>query len=286
MAIRMDGKMTAGVIREELREKTKGFVAKYGVPPLLAVVLVGENPASQIYVRNKRRACEEIGFGTTEILLPEATRQEELESVIDELNADQGVHGILVQLPLPKALDEEAVLRRISPAKDVDGFHPYNQGCLMMGKPSFVPCTPAGIMELLHRYGISAEGKSCVVIGRSNIVGKPLAALLLQENGTVTVCHSHTPSLWDVTKQADILVAAIGKAGFVGAEAVKPGAVVIDVGINRGEDGKIRGDVDFDAVDPIASYLTPVPGGVGPMTIAMLMQNTWKAACRQVGETE
>ena len=246
----------------------------------LTVILVGEDPASQVYVRNKGRACEEIGFAADQITLPATTTQEELDALVDHLNADKSVHGILVQLPLPKGLSEERVLLRIAPEKDVDAFHPYNVGRMVAGQITYLPCTPAGVMELIHRSGISVAGKDCVVIGRSNIVGKPMAHLLMQANGTVTVCHSRTKDLAEHTKRADILVAAIGKADFVTADMVKPGAVVIDVGINRNAEGKLTGDVDFASVEPIASYITPVPGGVGPMTIAMLMKNTLTAAKR------
>ncbi len=283
MAKLIDGKLIAAQIRAELKKETEDLIAQTGVTPQLAVVLVGEDPASQVYVRNKGRACEEIGFRATQITLPATTSQEELDALIDRLNADSAVHGILVQLPLPKGLSEERVLLRISPEKDVDAFHPYNVGCLVAGKPTFLPCTPAGVMELLVRSGISVEGKHCVVVGRSNIVGKPMAHLLMQANGTVTVCHSRTKDLAEQTRQADILVAAIGKADFITADMVKPGAVVMDVGINRNTEGKLTGDVEFASVEPIASYITPVPGGVGPMTIAMLMKNTLTAARRALG---
>ena len=258
------------------------FIAATGVTPKLTVILVGEDPASQVYVRNKGRACEEVGFAAEQITLPATTTQKELDELIDRLNADKTVHGILVQLPLPKGLSEERVLLRISPEKDVDAFHPYNVGRMVAGQITYLPCTPAGVMELITRSGISVSGKDCVVIGRSNIVGKPMAHLLMQANGTVTVCHSRTKDLAEHTRRADILVAAIGKADFVTADMVKPGAVVIDVGINRNAEGKLTGDVDFASVEPIASYITPVPGGVGPMTIAMLMKNTLTAAKRSV----
>lgn len=286
MAKLIDGKRVSAEIRAELREETKDFIAATGVTPKLTVILVGEDPASQVYVRNKGRACEEVGFAAEQITLPATTTQEELDELIDRLNADKTVHGILVQLPLPKGLSEERVLLRISPEKDVDAFHPYNVGRMVAGQITYLPCTPAGVMELIRRSGISVAGKDCVVIGRSNIVGKPMAHLLMQDNGTVTVCHSRTKDLAEHTKRADVLVAAIGKANFVTADMVKPGAVVIDVGINRGADGKLTGDVDFAAVEPIASYITPVPGGVGPMTIAMLMKNTLTAAKRAVEEKE
>ena len=278
MAMRIDGKAISAEIRAELKEQTAAFVAEKGYAPGLAVVIVGEDPASQVYVRNKARACEEVGFYSEVHRLPEATTQTELNALVDALNANEKIHGILVQLPLPRHLDETEVLLRIDPAKDVDAFHPYNVGKIMIGDYSFLPCTPAGVMALLERSGIDPAGKSCVVIGRSNIVGKPMAMLLLHANGTVTVCHSRTKNLSEVTRQADILVVAIGRADFVGADMVKPGAVVIDVGMNRRADGKLTGDVDFEAVEPIASAITPVPGGVGPMTITMLLKNTLTAA--------
>ncbi len=282
MAKLIDGKLISAQIRAELKEETKTFIEKTGVTPKLTVILVGEDPASQVYVRNKGRACEEVGFAAEQITLPATTSQEELDALIDRLNADKTVHGILVQLPLPKGLSEEKVLLHISPEKDVDAFHPYNVGRMVAGQITYLPCTPAGVMELIERSGISVAGKDCVVIGRSNIVGKPMAHLLMQANGTVTVCHSRTKDLAEHTRCADILVAAIGKADFVTADMVKPGAVVIDVGINRNAEGKLTGDVDFASVEPIASYITPVPGGVGPMTIAMLMKNTLTAAKRAV----
>ena len=282
MAQLIDGKRISADIRAELKQETKAFIEQTGVTPKLTVILVGEDPASQVYVRNKGRACEEIGFAAEQITLPATTTQEELDALVDRLNADRTVHGILVQLPLPKGLSEERVLLRIAPEKDVDAFHPYNVGRMVAGQITYLPCTPAGVMELINRSGISVAGKDCVVIGRSNIVGKPMAHLLMQANGTVTVCHSRTKDLAEHTKRADILVAAIGKADFVTADMVKPGAVVIDVGINRNAEGKLTGDVDFASVEPIASYITPVPGGVGPMTIAMLMKNTLTAAKRAV----
>lgn len=278
MAKIIDGKAISSQIREEIAQKVKEYNAKTGQLPGLAVVIVGENPASQVYVRNKKKACEQVGFNSWVYEMPEDTTQEELNALIDKLNNDNGVHGILVQLPLPKHLDEEQVILRIRPDKDVDAFHPYNVGRITIGNPKFLPCTPAGIMELLHRSNIEISGKECVVIGRSNIVGKPMALLLLSENGTVTVCHSRTRDLKEVCKRADILVVAIGKADFVTADMVKEGAVVIDVGMNRNADGKLTGDVDFASVSEVASYITPVPGGVGPMTITMLLQNTLRAA--------
>ena len=278
MAKIIDGKAISAQIRQELAEETKQFAEETGILPGLAVVIVGEDPASQVYVRNKRRACEEVGFYSEAYELPESTTQKELEALVDKLNEDPKIHGILVQLPLPKHLDETAVLLKIRPDKDVDAFHPYNVGKIMIGDYSFLPCTPAGVMALLKRSGVDIAGKNCVVIGRSNIVGKPMAMLLLHANGTVTICHSKTANLAEVCREADILVVAIGRADFVGADMVKPGAVVIDVGMNRKADGKLTGDVDFAAVEPIAGAITPVPGGVGPMTITMLMQNTLTAA--------
>ena len=278
MAMRIDGKAISAQIREEIKEKTAAFVAERGYAPGLAVVIVGEDPASQVYVRNKALACEQVGFYSEVHRLPAETKQEELNALVDRLNADGKIHGILVQLPLPKHLDETEVLLRIDPSKDVDAFHPYNVGKIMIGDYDFLPCTPAGVMALLERSGIDPAGKNCVVIGRSNIVGKPMAMLLLHANGTVTICHSRTKNLSEVTREADILVVAIGRADFVGADMVKPGAVVIDVGMNRRADGKLTGDVNFDEVEPIASAITPVPGGVGPMTITMLLQNTLTAA--------
>ena len=243
---------------------------------------MGSDPASQVYVRNKRRACDEVGFYSEAYELPESTTQEELIALVDKLNADKNIHGILCQLPLPRHLDENEVILRIDPAKDVDAFHPYNVGKIMIGDFDFLPCTPAGVMALLERSNIDVCGKECVVVGRSNIVGKPQAMLLLHKNGTVTVCHSRTKNLAEVCRRADILVAAIGKADFFTADMVKEGAVVIDVGMNRRADGKLTGDVDFASVEPKASYITPVPGGVGPMTITMLMQNTLTAARRSL----
>ena len=278
MANIIDGKAISAQIREEIAEKVKEYNKKTGALPGLAVVIVGENTASQVYVRNKKKACEQVGFNSWVYEMPESTTQQELNALIDKLNLDSNVHGILVQLPLPKHLDEEQVILRIKPEKDVDAFHPYNVGRITIGDPKFLPCTPAGIMELLKRSSIDICGKECVVIGRSNIVGKPMALLLLAQNGTVTVCHSKTKDLKEVCKRADILVVAIGKADFVKADMVKEGAVVIDVGMNRNSEGKLTGDVDFASVSEIASYITPVPGGVGPMTITMLLQNTLTAA--------
>ena len=278
MANIINGKEISAQIRAEISQKVKEYNAKTGKLPGLAVVIVGENPASQVYVRNKKKACEQVGFNSWVYEMPENTTQEELNALVDKLNNEENVHGILVQLPLPKHLDEEQVILRIKPEKDVDAFHPYNVGRITIGNPKFLPCTPAGIMELLHRSNIEISGKECVVIGRSNIVGKPMALLLLSENGTVTVCHSKTRDLKEVCRRADIIVVAIGKADFVTADMVKEGAVVIDVGMNRNAEGKLTGDVDFESVSQVASYITPVPGGVGPMTITMLLQNTLRAA--------
>ena len=278
MAKIIDGKAISAQIRSELAQETKEFERENGFLPGLAVVIVGEDPASQVYVRNKRRACEEVGFYSEAYELPENTTQEELEALVDKLNEDSKIHGILVQLPLPKHLDETRVLLKIRPEKDVDAFHPYNVGKIMIGNYDFLPCTPAGVMEMLEEYGIDIAGKHCVVVGRSNIVGKPQAMLLLHKHGTVTICHSKTPDLAEITRQADILVAAVGKVGLITADMVKPGAVVIDVAMNRNEAGKLCGDVDYGPVSEIASYITPVPGGVGPMTRAMLMKNTLTAA--------
>ena len=278
MAKIIDGKAISADIRTEIKEEVALHVAK-GLPrPGLAVIIVGEDPASQVYVRNKKKGCEEVGFYSEVYELPADTKQEELNALVDKLNADEKIHGILCQLPLPKHLDENEVILRIDPKKDVDAFHPYNVGKIMIGDYDFLPCTPAGVMALLERSGIEVSGKECVVVGRSNIVGKPQAMLLLHANGTVTVCHSRTKDLAAVCRRADILVAAIGKADFFGADMVKEGAVVIDVGMNRRADGKLTGDVNFSEVEPKASYITPVPGGVGPMTITMLLKNTLTAA--------
>ena len=278
MAVIINGKEVSAAVRAEIAKEVSEMKASGLKTPGLAVILVGNNPASAVYVRNKHKACVEVGMNSYEITMPEDTREEDLLSKIDELNADANVDGILVQLPLPKHISEEKVIKRISPEKDVDAFHPTNVGKIVIGNYDFLPCTPAGIMELLKYYNVDVCGKECVVIGRSNIVGKPMALLLLSENGTVTVCHSRTKDLKEVTKRADILVVAIGRANFVTADMVKPGAVVIDVGINRLESGKLCGDVDFAAVEPVASMITPVPGGVGPMTITMLLKNTLTAA--------
>ena len=270
----IDGKAISAAVKEQVRDE----IARDGLKVGLAVVIVGDDPASRVYVNNKKKACEFCGIKSYEYALPAETTQEELLELVDTLNADANVNGILVQLPLPKHLDEKAVIERISPNKDVDAFHESNVGRIMIGNYSFLPCTPAGCMELIHSTGVEVSGKECVVIGRSNIVGKPMAMLLLHENGTVTVCHSRTRDLAEVCRRADILVAAVGRPNFVTADMVKPGAVVIDVGINRLDNGKLCGDVKFDEVSEVAGWITPVPGGVGPMTIAMLMRNTVTAA--------
>lgn len=276
----IDGKLISGQIKDELREKT-ALLKEKGIEVTLAVILVGEDPASQVYVRNKKKACEYIGFRSLSYELPTETTQDELLKLIDELNGRNDVDGILVQMPLPKHIDEKTVINAISPSKDVDGFHPMNVGALCIGEKGFVSCTPAGVIQLLKRGcdgKIDIAGKECVIVGRSNIVGKPMSLLMLRENATVTIAHSRTKNLEEVCKRADILIAAVGKAGMITKDHVKRGAVVIDVGINRGEDGKLCGDVKFDEVSEIASAITPVPGGVGPMTIAMLMNNCYEAA--------
>ncbi len=276
--IRMDGKEVSAAIREELKTDALAYKATYGRAPGLAVILVGEDPASTVYVRNKEKGCLELGYHSEVYRLPENTEEKELLSLIDRLNADEAIDGILCQLPLPKQISEEKVIAKIAPDKDVDAFHMENVGRIMLGSHRFLPCTPAGVMKILNYYHIDIAGKNCVVIGRSNIVGKPQALLMLEQNATVTVCHSKTRDLAEHTKRADILVAAVGRPRFVTADMVKEGAVVIDVGINRLPDGKLCGDVDYDAVSEICSYMTPVPGGVGPMTITMLLQNTLTAA--------
>lgn len=278
----IDGKAVSKAVRERVAEETERLKKK-GVTPGLAVIIVGEDPASQVYVRNKEKACEEVGFYSEKFALPENTTQEELNSLVQELNERKDINGILCQLPLPAHLDDKEVINLISPIKDVDAFHPENVGAIMIGDYHFLPCTPAGVMELIHSTGVDVCGKKAVVIGRSNIVGKPMAMLLLHENATVEITHSRTRNLSEITAGADILVAAIGKAKFVTADMVKEGAVVIDVGMNRDENGKLCGDVDFEAVKDKCSYITPVPGGVGPMTISMLMQNTLTAAKLQNG---
>lgn len=282
MAVRIDGKAIAAKVKAEAAKEVEALKEK-GIEPGMAVVLVGEDPASKIYVNNKKKACAEVGIYSEEHLLSSETTQEELLSLVEKLNADPKIHGILVQSPLPKHLNEKLITEHIDPNKDVDAFHAYNVGKIMIGDFSFLPCTPAGVIELIHSTGVSIEGKNCVVIGRSNIVGKPMAMLLLHNNGTVTVCHSRTKGLADICREADILVAAVGRAKLVTADMVKPGAVVIDVGMNRDENGKLCGDVDYASVEPLASYITPVPGGVGPMTIAMLMKNAVNAAKIQNG---
>lgn len=282
MATRIDGKAVAAKIRAQVAQDVEALKAR-GICPGMAVVLVGDDPASKIYVNNKKKACAETGIYSEEHLLPAETTQEELLALIEKLNADEKIHGILVQSPLPKHLDEKLVVEHIDPRKDVDAFHAYNVGKIMIGDFTFLPCTPAGVIELIRSTGVPIEGKNCVVVGRSNIVGKPMAMLLLHNNGTVTICHSRTKNLAEICRGADILVAAVGKPKFITADMVKPGAVVIDVGMDHDENGKLCGDVDFDAVEPIASYITPVPGGVGPMTIAMLMKNAVRAAEIQCG---
>lgn len=272
MAKLIDGKKISGEIKDELKEKVAQLKEK-GVEVTLAVIQVGNDPASTVYVGNKKKACAYIGINSLAYELPEETTQEELLNLVRQLNDREDVNGILVQLPLPAHIDEDTVIRTIAPEKDVDGFHPQSVGLLSIGQKGFVSCTPAGIIQLLKRSGIEIDGKECVVVGRSNIVGKPMAMLLIRENGTVTVCHSHTRDLKGVTRRADILVVAIGKRQFITADYVKEGATVIDVGMHRKEDGKLCGDVDFDSVEPVAGAITPVPGGVGPMTIAMLMNN-------------
>ena len=282
MAVILDGKAVSAKVKEEVKEEVESL-KKQGVSVGLAVIIVGNNPASRTYVNNKKKACEAAGILSEEYALPEETTQEELLALVEELNHKDSINGILCQLPLPKQLDEEAVIAAISDKKDVDAFSAVNVGHIMIGDYSFLPCTPAGIMEILRHYNIDVAGKECVVIGRSNIVGKPMAMLLLHQNGTVTICHSKTKNLKDVTSRADILVAAVGIPHFVTADMVKEGAVVIDVGMDRDENGKLCGDVDFAAVEPKASYITPVPGGVGPMTIATLLKNTVTAAKQQNG---
>ena len=282
MATRIDGKAVAAKIRAQVAQDVEALKAR-GICPGMAVVLVGDDPASKIYVNNKKKACAETGIYSEEHLLPAETTQEELLALIEKLNADEKIHGILVQSPLPKHLDEKLVVEHIDPRKDVDAFHAYNVGKIVIGDFTFLPCTPAGVIELIRSTGVPIEGKNCVVVGRSNIVGKPMAMLLLHNNGTVTICHSRTKNLAEICRGADILVAAVGKPKFITADMVKPGAVVIDVGMDRDENGKLCGDVDVDAVEPIASYITPVPGGVGPMTIAMLMKNAVRAAEIQCG---
>ena len=264
-------------VREAIKKDVNDLYEKSGKRPGLAVIIVGEDPASQVYVKNKAKGCEEVGFYSEVYRLAENAQMDELLALIEKLNKDEKINGILCQLPLPKHLDETAVILAIDPDKDVDAFHPVNTGKIMIGNYSFLPCTPAGVMELIASTGVDIAGKECVVVGRSNIVGKPQAMLLLQKNGTVTICHSRTKNLAETTRRADILVVAVGRANFITGDMVKEGAIVVDVGINRGEDGKLVGDVHFDSCEKVASYITPVPGGVGPMTITMLLKNTLTA---------
>ena len=278
MASIIDGNKIAQDIRNEVRQSAIVLKEQKGIIPGLAVVLVGEDPASQVYVGRKAKACVEVGFLSREYKLPADTSEARMLEIITELNQDQLIHGILVQLPLPKNISTDKIIAAIDPRKDIDGFHPFNVGGLVIGSPLFIPCTPQGIMELIASTGIDLKGKEAVVVGRSNIVGKPMALLLLAQHATVTICHSRTKDLPAVTRRADILIAAVGKAHMIKADMVKDGVLVIDVGMNRLENGKLAGDVDFDEVAPKASFITPVPGGVGPMTIAMLMKNTLNAA--------
>lgn len=278
----IDGKAVSLQVKQQVKQECDKLKTK-GVTPGLAVIIVGDDPASQVYVRNKEKACEECGFYSVKYALDADTTQSELNALIDKLNKDEKINGILCQLPLPKHLDDKEVINRIDPIKDVDAFHPVNVGAIMIGDYNFLPCTPAGVMELIHSTGVDVTGKKAVVIGRSNIVGKPMAMLLLHENATVEITHSKTLNLKSITKEADILVAAIGRAKFVTADMVKNGAIVIDVGMNRDENGKLCGDVDFENVKDKCSFITPVPGGVGPMTISMLMRNTLTAAKLQNG---
>ena len=273
----IDGKAVSAQVKQRIKAETDKL-REQGIEIGLAVVIVGDDPASKVYVRNKKRACEEVGFNSYEYALPAETTEEELLDLVKKLNADDKVDGILVQLPLPKHLDDKVIINNILPEKDVDAFHPVNVGKIMIGDYSFLPCTPAGVMELIASTGTEIQGKECVVIGRSNIVGKPQAMLLLHKSGTVTICHSKTKNLKEVASRADILVAAVGRAKMITSDYIKEGAVVIDVGMNRDENGKLCGDVDFEDCKDKAGYITPVPGGVGPMTIAMLMQNTLTAA--------
>lgn len=278
MAKILDGKAVSQRVKNALKDETEKFVEKYGIKPGLAVVIVGDDPASRVYVNSKKKACAEIGYYSEEHALPESTTEGELLSLVEKLNGDEKIHGILVQLPLPKHIDEEKIINAINPKKDVDAFHPVNVGKIMIGNFDFLPCTPAGVMELINEAGIDLTGKNCVVVGRSNIVGKPQAMLLLHKNATVTICHSKTKNIKEITKNADVLVAAVGRAQMFDGDYIKDGAVVIDVGMNRLENKKLVGDVDFESAAKKASCITPVPGGVGPMTIAMLMKNTLTAA--------
>ncbi len=277
MAKIIDGKALAQSIKENIAREVAALKEK-GVTPGLAVILVGDDPASKVYVNNKKKACAQVGIYSEEYLLPADTDEKTLLDLIAKLNADKNISGVLLQAPIPPHLDYRKISETISPDKDVDAFHPYNVGKIMIGDFDFVPCTPAGVIELIKSTGTEIAGKNCVVIGRSNIVGKPQAMLLLKENGTVTVCHSKTKDIASFTRGADILVVAVGRAGFVNGDMIKPGAVVIDVGMNRNAEGKLCGDVDFASAEPVASYITPVPGGVGPMTVTMLLKNTVKAA--------
>ena len=279
----IDGKKVSAEVKSKVKKQTEELIARHGITPGLAVVIVGDDPASRVYVNNKKKACEAVGFKSEEYALPAETSQEELLELVNTLNGKKDINGILVQLPLPKHLDDKSVIAAISSERDVDAFHAVNVGKIMLGEYDFLPCTPAGVMEMLHHYEIPVEGKECVVIGRSNIVGKPMAMLLLHDNGTVTICHSRTKNLREVCARADILVAAVGIPKFVKADMVKDGAVVIDVGMDRDENGKLCGDVDFENVKDKCSFITPVPGGVGPMTIATLMKNTLKACKLQNG---
>ncbi len=288
MANIIDGKQVSAQIKEQVRQETEALTQKTGKKPGLAVVIVGNDPASRVYVNNKKKACEAVGFQSFEYALPEDTTQAELLELVETLNADKNINGILVQLPVPKQINDKAIINAISAEKDVDAFHPENVGRIMIGEYAFLPCTPAGVMELIDSTGVEISGKNCVVIGRSNIVGKPMAMLLLHRSGTVTICHSRTQNLASITREADILVAAVGKANFVTGDMIKEGAIVIDVGMNRLENGKLCGDVNFEEAEKKAAYITPVPGGVGPMTIAMLMKNTLTAfkAQNQLNEKE
>ncbi len=279
MAVVIDGKAVSAKLRQEMKGEVDALKAR-GICPGLAVVIVGDDPASRVYVNNKKKACAELGIYSEEYALSGDTTEEELLALVDTLNRKEDIHGILVQLPLPRQISEQKVIAAISPEKDVDAFHTQNVGHIMIGDYRFLPCTPAGIIELIKSTGVPMEGKECVVVGRSNIVGKPMAMLMLHQNATVTICHSRTRDLASVTRRADILIVAIGKAKFVTADMVKEGAMVIDVGMDRDENGKLCGDVDFASVEPKAGYITPVPGGVGPMTITMLMRNTITAASR------
>lgn len=281
MAKIINGKEVAASVKAQVAEETAKLKEEKGLKVGLAVVIVGNNPASRVYVNSKKKVCEEVGFQSFEYALDENTTQEQLLDLVDVLNRDNRVNGILVQLPLPKQIDETAIINAISYQKDVDAFHPTNVGKIMIGEYSFLPCTPAGVMDLIASTGVEISGKNCVVVGRSNIVGKPMAMLLLHKNGTVTICHSRTQNLADICRQADILVVAVGKANFITGDMIKEGAVVIDVGMNRLENGKLCGDVEFESAEKKAGFITPVPGGVGPMTIATLMRNTLTAAKQQ-----